>query len=82
MTRRRHCLLPPPALRERGLARLGIALRRRAVFVVPEGERPHPRRADRRCVGLEDAADDDAVGEHAVVVIVPFAGWGGSPRRV
>jgi hypothetical protein len=23
---------------------------------------------------LQDAADDDAIGEHVVVVIVPFAG--------
>jgi hypothetical protein len=52
-----------------GLARLGItwvatrggsyatrlAVCRRAVLVVPEGERPHPRRSDRRRVHLKDA---------------------------
>jgi hypothetical protein len=26
-------------------------------------------------LGVEDAADDDAVGEHVEVVIVPLAGW-------
>ena len=39
-------LLPPPALRERrhrGLARRLVAVRRRAVFVVPEGECPYSR---------------------------------------
>jgi hypothetical protein len=39
---------PPPALSEGRhcrLACLGIAVRRRAIFVMPEGERPHPRRA-------------------------------------
>ena len=39
-------LLPPPVLRERrhrGLARRLVVVRRRAVFVVLEGERPHPR---------------------------------------
>jgi hypothetical protein len=24
---------------------------------------------------VEDAADDDAIGEHVEVVFVPFAGW-------
>src|SRR5262249_1596112 len=40
--------LPPPALRERrhrGLARRRVAVRRRAVLVVPEGDRPHPSHA-------------------------------------
>ena len=33
-----------------------------------------PRRPDRRCGGLHDAADDDALGERVIVVIVPLAG--------
>jgi hypothetical protein len=28
---------------------------------------------------LEDAADNDAVGKHVIVIVVPFAGW--SARR-
>src|SRR5215471_1283922 len=75
-------LLPPPALRERrhrGLARWLVVVRRRAVFVVSEGERPHPRRPYWRSVNLEDAAHNFAIGTHvalpivgrAVVVVVP-----------
>src|SRR5258708_36851566 len=70
-------LFPPPALcerRHRGLARRRVAVRRCAVFMVPDGERPHPGRAYRRGCGLEDATDDRAVGEHVVVVVVPLAG--------
>src|SRR5215469_11168559 len=40
-------LLLPLALRERrhrGLACCGIAVRRRAIFVILKGQRPHPRR--------------------------------------
>jgi hypothetical protein len=54
--------LPPPALgkcRHRGLARLRIAVRRRAILVVAECERPKPGRSYRRRVGLEDAAHDN-----------------------
>jgi hypothetical protein len=29
--------------------------------------------------GLQDAADDDAIGEHVVIVVVPLAEW--SARR-
>jgi hypothetical protein len=61
----RHCLTPPPTLRERRhrrLARRLVAVCVRAIFMMPKGERPHPRRADRRGVGLEDAADDGAIG--------------------
>jgi hypothetical protein len=39
-------LAPPPTLgerRHRGLARRGVAVRRCAVFVAPEGECPYPR---------------------------------------
>jgi hypothetical protein len=28
-----------------------------------------------RNVNLEDAADDSAVGQHIVIVVVPIAGW-------
>src|SRR5215831_17700053 len=71
-------LLPPPALRERrhrGLARRLVAVNRRAVFVVPEGERPHPRQANWRGGCFHDAPDDSAIGEHVEIVIVPLAGW-------
>jgi hypothetical protein len=34
--------------RHRGVARGLVAVRRRAVLVISEGERPHPRRPDRR----------------------------------
>jgi len=68
-------LFPPPALRERGhrsLARCGIAMRRRAILMIPEGQRPQPRRIYRRGSGSHDAADHDALGEHVKVVVVPF----------
>jgi hypothetical protein len=54
----------PPALGEGchgGLACCGVAVRRAATFVVPESECPHPRRADRRRIGLIDATDNFAV---------------------
>jgi hypothetical protein len=61
-------LFPPPTLRERrhrGLARRRVAVRRRAVvFVVLEGERPHPGPPYRDCRRLHDATDHDALGEH------------------
>ena len=41
--------------RHRGLARRCIAVRRRAIFVMPKIQCPPPRR------NLEDAADDSAV---------------------
>src|SRR6266404_1379299 len=40
-------LFPPPALCERchrGLARRFVAVRRRAILMLPKGQRPHPRR--------------------------------------
>src|SRR5262249_47340129 len=69
--------LPPPALRERCHGRLavrGVAVGRRAVLVVPEGQCPHPRRADRHRTGLEDAADNLAIGEHVVIIVTPLSG--------
>src|SRR5262249_27992558 len=44
-----------------------------AIFVLPESERPHPRRPYRGCMYLQDTADDDAIGKHVIVVIVPLA---------
>jgi hypothetical protein len=46
-------LLPPPTLcecRHRRLARRLVAVRRRAVLMLPKGQRPQPRRPDRRGV--------------------------------
>ena len=56
------------------LAGRRVAVRRRAILVMPESERPHPRRSDRRCVHLQDAPDNGAVGEQAEVVFVSLAG--------
>src|SRR5262245_56141091 len=70
-------LLPPPALSERchrSLARRRIAVRRPAVAVIAEGERPEPRRSYRRSNGFHDAADHDAIGEHVVIIGAPRAG--------
>ena len=78
----RSASLPPPALRERShgvLASRGVAVRGRAVFMVAEGERPHPRASDRRCVYFEDAADHQAIGNHVKVVLSPLAR--GTARR-
>ena len=58
----------------RGLARRGVAVRRRAVLMMPEGQRPHPRRPDRRGLCFHDAADDDAISEHVKVVVIPLPG--------
>jgi hypothetical protein len=66
---------PSPTLserRHRSLARLSVAVGRRAIFVLPEGERPHPRRANWPGIGFEDTANDNAIGEH-VEVIAPKA---------
>jgi len=60
--------------RHRGLARRGVAVRRRAVLVIAERERPHPGRANGRGVYLHDPPDGHAVGEHVKMVIVPLAG--------
>src|SRR5215475_3194567 len=70
--------LPSPGSSERcyrSLARRRIAMGWRAVLVVPEGERPHPRRADRRSMGLIDATDNFAVRQHVEIIVVPLAGW-------
>jgi hypothetical protein len=51
------------------LARLCIAVCRAATSVVPENECPHPRRADRRRIGLIEATDNFAVGQQVIVVV-------------
>src|SRR5262245_47862454 len=74
-------LFSPPTLsecRHRGLARRLVAMRRRAVLAVAKAQRPHPRRALRCRVHLHDAADDDGICEHIIIVIAPLAGWAGS----
>jgi hypothetical protein len=73
---RRFSSLPPPALGKcchNRLARLGIAVRRASILVVPEGQRPHPRHSYGRGVGLVGAADHDATRKHVEIVVVPFA---------
>jgi hypothetical protein len=58
---RRHCLLPPPALGERRhglLARRLVAVGGGAIFMIPEGECPHPRHTYRRGVYLQDTAGE------------------------
>src|ERR1700730_11508071 len=69
--------LPPP------LANAAIAASRvgswpcvgRAVLMIAIGERPHPRHAHWPSGCLHDPADDDAVGYHVAIIVVPFAGW-------
>ena len=71
--RRRFWSLPPPALGERshgGLAALGIAVRWQAALY----QGPHPGASYGRGVGVEDAADNFAVGEHVEIVVIPFPG--------
>jgi len=50
-------------------------VRWRAAFLVREDQRLHPRRSYWRCIGVEDAADNFAIGEYVEIVIIPFAGW-------
>jgi len=56
-------------------SQVAVAVRRRAILMMPKGERPHPRHSHRHSGRLHDPADDDAIGEHVEVVVVPFAGW-------
>jgi hypothetical protein len=49
-------LLPPPTLRERrhgGLSCGRVAVGRRAIFVISEGQRPHPRIRVIKAQGME-----------------------------
>src|ERR1700757_659256 len=76
-TRGSWCLLAPPALGESlhsSLARRLVAVCRRAVLMMPKGQRPEPR-LYRRGGGSHDAADNGALGENIVIVVAPFAGW-------
>src|SRR5262245_59654640 len=71
-------LLTPPALgerRHRSLARRRIAVRQRAVLMMPKGQSPHPGASYRRRMYLQDTTDDGAIGNHVIVVIVPVARW-------
>ena len=66
-------LSSPPTLcerRHRDLSRDLIAVRRRAILVMSEGECPHPLRSDWRRCCFRDAANDDAIGQHVEVVVV------------
>ena len=53
------------------------AARRRAVLVVSVEQRLHPRRAHRRGCGIEDAADDNPIGQDIVIIVLPLAGRAG-----
>jgi hypothetical protein len=41
---------------------------------------PQPGEPHWRGGGFHDAADRDAICQHVVIVIIPFAGWAGSRR--
>ena len=62
-----------------GLARGLVAVGRLPFPMMPVGQRPQPRRSLRSSVGLHNAAHHDAVGDHVVIVLAPFAG--GTARR-
>jgi hypothetical protein len=51
-----------------------VAVRRRAILMPLERDRPQPRLPDGRCGGLHDAADYDVVGEHVVIIVAPLSG--------
>ena len=73
---RKRFLLPSPALGEcshDGLTRCSIAVRRRAILVVPERQGPHPRASYRRGISLQDPADKFPVTKHVEIVVVPVA---------
>src|SRR5438067_5389543 len=65
-----------PALGKRchgGLACRSVAMCRAAVFVVSDVQCPHPW----PCYGhtrIEDTADNFAVGQHVIIVVLPFPG--------
>ena len=71
-------LLPSPAFRERRhrvLAGSGIAVGRSAVAMVTVGQCPKPPRSYRRGNRTHNSANNDAVGEHVIVVLAPLARW-------
>src|SRR5215471_1039015 len=51
----------------------GAYAARRLAFERVETVSPHPRQANWRCSGIEDAADDDAISENVEIGILPFA---------
>src|SRR5262249_32255159 len=64
-------------------ARRLVAVRRRAIRMMAEGERRHPRRSHGRRVHPQDATDNSAIRQHVEIVIVPFTGGtrNGSPLQ-
>jgi hypothetical protein len=49
-------------------------VRRHAILVVPESERPDPGASYGCGISLEDAADRHAIRQHVEIVITPLAG--------
>jgi hypothetical protein len=63
-------LLPAPGERFRGgLPGCLVTMRRRAIFILVVGERPHPGRPWRRRDGLKDAPDNKSARTDDVVVV-------------
>jgi hypothetical protein len=64
----------PPALGECShgvLAGRRVAVREHVILTILNDEDcTHPRRADRRGIGLEDAADNFAIRQHAEIVVI------------
>src|SRR5262249_40652999 len=56
-----------------GLARRLVAMCRCPVLVMPEGQRPHPRRPYRGRM-YQNTTDYGAIGKHVVVILIPLAG--------
>jgi hypothetical protein len=50
-------------------------VRGRAIFVMLEGHRPHLWHADRCSIHFENPANYETIGEHIVIVIIPYARW-------
>jgi len=70
-------LFPPPTLSERchrSLACRRVAVCRCAVLVMSKGQRPHPRRPNRGCMYLQEAANNGAVGNDVVIIVTPLTG--------
>jgi hypothetical protein len=58
-----------------------LAVRGRTILVMAKRQRPHPGRSYGCCVGFEDAADNRAILEHVVIVVIPFPGAGEADAR-
>src|SRR5262252_2405259 len=56
-------------------------MRRRVIFVMTEGQCPHPRRSHGRRVYLEDAPDNRAIGQHVVIVSTDSDQTETAPRK-